>query len=175
MIGAWRAKLQRSMWPAAVVVGAVLGKDGPQMALAEDQDAVSELDSGGQDESFREAVRPRTSRWDLHGVDAGAGHDSVERGGELACSVADEEPEGGGTVVEVHQQIAGLLGGPCSGRVAGRPQDVHVAGRDLEGEEDVDPFEGDPSDEQFDVLGCRRTAEQCERAEKPAEDQVEQA
>ena len=54
------------------------------------------------------------------------------------------EPEGGGAVVEVHQQVAGLLSGPGSGRMAGRPEDVHVAGRDLEGEEDVDPFEGDP-------------------------------
>ena len=30
-------------------------------------------------------------------------------------------------------------------------------------------------DEQFDVLGCRRACEQCQRAEEPAEDQVEQA
>ena len=61
MIGARRAKPQRSMWPPAVVVGAVLGKDGPQVSLAEDQDAVSEHGSGGQDESFGEAVGPRTS------------------------------------------------------------------------------------------------------------------
>jgi hypothetical protein len=57
MIRAWRAKLQRSMWPPAVVVGAVPGKDAPQVALAEDQDAVCELGSGGQDESFGDAVR----------------------------------------------------------------------------------------------------------------------
>jgi hypothetical protein len=62
MIGEWRAKPQRSMWPAAVVVGAVPGKDGPQVALAEDQDAVSELGSGGQDEAFGEAVRSGISR-----------------------------------------------------------------------------------------------------------------
>ena len=30
-------------------------------------------------------------------------------------------------------------------------------------------------DEQLDVLGCRRGAEQCQRAEEPTEDQVEQA
>ena len=66
MIGAWRAKLQRSMGAPAVVVGAVPGKDGSQVSLAEDQDAVGELDSGGQDEWFGEAVRSRTSlveRW----------------------------------------------------------------------------------------------------------------
>ena len=47
---------------------------------------------------------PRASRWDLHGVDAGAGQEGVERCGELAGAVADEEPEGGGAVVEVDQQ-----------------------------------------------------------------------
>ena len=61
MIGAWRAKLKCSMWPPAVVVGAVLGEDGPQVAFAEDEDAVGEFGSGGQDESFGEAVRPRLS------------------------------------------------------------------------------------------------------------------
>jgi hypothetical protein len=32
--------------------------------------------------AFGEAVRSGTSRWDLHGVDPGAGEDGVERGGE---------------------------------------------------------------------------------------------
>ena len=96
----------------SVVVGAVPSEDGPQVSLAEDQDAVGEFGSGGQDESFREAVRSRTSRWSLHGVDPGVGEDGVERSSQLAGAVADEEPEGGGAVVEVHQQVAGLLGGP---------------------------------------------------------------
>ena len=61
MIGAWRAKPQRSMWPAAVVVGGVPGKDGPQVSFAEDQDAVGEFRSGGEDEAFGEAVRSRLS------------------------------------------------------------------------------------------------------------------
>ena len=131
------------MWPAAVVVGGVPGKDGPQVVFAEDEDAVGEFASDGQDEAFGEAVRSRTSRWDLHGIDTGAGEDSVERGGELASAVADEEPEGGGTLVEVHQQVAGLLGGPGSGRMAGCPEDVHTAVTDFQGEEHVDPFQGD--------------------------------
>src|SRR6187551_2545033 len=129
------------MWPAAVVVGGVPGEDGPQVVFAEDEDAVGEFASDGQDEAFGEAVRSRASRWDLHGVDPDAGQGGIEGGGELAGSVADEEPEAGGAVVEVHQQVAGLLGGPGSGRVAGRAEDVHVAVSDFEGEEDVDPFE----------------------------------
>jgi hypothetical protein len=143
MIRARRAKLQRSMWPSAVVVGSVPGKSGPQVSFAEDQDAVGEFSSGGPDEAFGEAVRPRTSRWDLHRVDAGAGQYRVEGGGELSGSVADEEPEGGNAIVEVHQQVAGLLGGPRSGRIARRPEDVHVAAADFQGEEHIDPFQRD--------------------------------
>jgi hypothetical protein len=43
VIGAWRDTLQCSVWPAAVVVGAVLGEDGPQVPFAEDQDAIGEF------------------------------------------------------------------------------------------------------------------------------------
>ena len=99
MTGAWWATLQRSMWPTAVVVGGVPGKDVAQVSFAEDQDAVGELGSNGQDEAFGEAVRSRTSRRDLHGVNPGPAQDGVERGGELTGSVADQEPNGGGMVV----------------------------------------------------------------------------
>jgi hypothetical protein len=35
---------------------------------------------------------------------------ALEDGGVLTGAIADEEPEGGRAVVEVHQQVAGLLG-----------------------------------------------------------------
>jgi hypothetical protein len=41
---------------------------------------------------------------------------------------------------EVRQEVAGVLGGPRSGRMAGRSQDVYVAVADFRGEEDVNPF-----------------------------------
>jgi hypothetical protein len=47
MIGSWRAKPKRSMWPPTVVVGAVAGEDGPQVPLADDQDAIGEFGSDG--------------------------------------------------------------------------------------------------------------------------------
>jgi hypothetical protein len=102
---------------------------------------VGEFGSGGQHEAFGEAVRARTPRWNPHGVDSGVGQDGIERRGELAGAVADEELERGSAVVEVHQEVAGLLGGPGSGWMAGRAEDVHVATGDFQGEEDVDPFE----------------------------------
>jgi hypothetical protein len=109
--------------------------------------------SGGQDESFGEAVRSWTSRRDLHSVDTGTGQDAVEGGGELAGPVADEEPEGGGAVVEIHQQVPGLLGGPGPGGMAGCSEDVDVAVGDFEGEEDVDPFQGDRAVDVEEVHG----------------------
>jgi hypothetical protein len=85
VIGARRDTLQCSVRPAAVVVGAVLAEDGPQVPFAEDQDAVGEFGPDGQDEAFGEAVRSRTSRRNLHDIYAGAGQGCVERGGELAA------------------------------------------------------------------------------------------
>jgi hypothetical protein len=35
------------------------------------------------------------------------GEHGVERGGELAVAVADQEPESVGSVTEIHEQVAG--------------------------------------------------------------------
>jgi len=40
--------------------------------------------------------------------------DRVEGSRELTGSIADEEPEPGGVVAEVYDEVAGLLGGPES-------------------------------------------------------------
>ena len=57
-------------------------------------------------------------------------------------AVADQEPEVGGAVAEVHQQVADLLGGPRAVRVRGHAEDVHVAGADFHHEEAVQALEG---------------------------------
>ena len=78
-------------WSAACVMfWNPTGQDKPQVVFAEDQDAVGEFGSGGADEAFGVAVRSGTSWWDLHGLDAGAGENGVERGGELAGAIADQ-------------------------------------------------------------------------------------
>ena len=46
-------------------------------------------------------------------------------------------------VVEVHEQVAGQLGEPGSGRVGGDAEDVHAAGGVLDDEERVEPVQGD--------------------------------
>jgi hypothetical protein len=47
------------------------------------------------------------------------------------------------TTVEVHQQVAGLLGVPRTSGMTGRAEDVDVATADFQCEEHVDPFQGD--------------------------------
>ena len=46
-------------------------------------------------------------------------------------------------IAEVHEQVAGLLGGPGRGGVSGDAQDVHGAGLDLHHEQDIDAAEED--------------------------------
>ena len=88
------------------------------------------------------SIRAGTAGRDLHCRDGGAGQDRVKGAGELPGPVADQEPEVGGPVAEVHQEIADLLGGPRPIRVCGDPEDVHVAGAGLDHEQAVQALEG---------------------------------
>ncbi len=63
------------------------------------------------------------------------GEDAVERRGELAVPVTDQEPDG--ALAQVHEKVAGLLDGPGSGRMGGNAQDVHGPRLDLHDEEDI--------------------------------------
>jgi hypothetical protein len=112
------------MWPLCVVVRGVLGEHPAEVALPEDQHSVGELGSGGQHEAFGEAVRPRAPRWDFDHLDACILEHRVERRRELAGPIADEEPDPRGAFAEVHQEVAGVLGGPRSVGVPGHAQGV---------------------------------------------------
>jgi hypothetical protein len=48
-----------------------------------------------------------------------------------------------GAITQIHEQVTGLLGRPCSGGVGGDAQDVHAAGLDLHHEQDVQAPEED--------------------------------
>ena len=70
---------------------------------------VGQLGADGQHEALGEAVRPRAPRRDLDYLDARIRIYRVERGGELAGPMADEEPEPPDVLAEVHDKVAGLL------------------------------------------------------------------
>ena len=69
--------------------------------------------------------------------------DRVKGGGEPGVVVADQEPATSTGVLEIHDQVAGLLGKPGPGGVGGDAQDVHATGGVLDDEEGVEPVQGD--------------------------------
>jgi hypothetical protein len=108
-------------------VGLVLGHHDAQVPFAEDQHPVGDLGPGGEHEPLRQSVRTRTPGRDLHRLDTGVGQGRVESAGELPGAVADQELEVRGAIVEVHQEVTDLLGGPWPVRVCGDSEDVHLA------------------------------------------------
>jgi hypothetical protein len=78
--------------------------------LVDDQDTVEEFAAKGADEAFGDRVSSWCPRRCLDDAGVDGGEDGVERGGELGVAVPDEEPEPRTGVVELHEQVAGLLG-----------------------------------------------------------------
>jgi hypothetical protein len=60
---------------------------------------------------------------------------------KLPGPVADQGPEVRSAITEIHQEVPGLLRGPRSVRVRGDPEDMHVAGTDLDHEQAVQTAE----------------------------------
>jgi hypothetical protein len=79
----------------------------------------------------------------LDHLDSGAGEHGVEVGGELRVAVAGEEPKALAGIVEIHREVARLLGQPFPGRMGCDTEDVYLAGGVLDHEEDIEPGQGD--------------------------------
>ena len=127
------------MWPLGVVVRGVLGQHPAEVPLSEDQHPVGQLGADCQHEAFGEAVRPRAPGRDLDHFDTRIRQHRVKRVRELAGAVADEESEPRDVFAEVHDEVAGLLGGPGPVGMRGHAEDVQGAVADLECEQDVEP------------------------------------
>ena len=132
-----RVLIQALMWTVPDEVVLVLMQDSAGVLLVVDQDPVGALGPDAADEAFREGVRPRGARWSLDHVDAFGGEHGVEGSGELRVPVADQEPEGGDPIAEIHHQVACQLRRPASGRVLGDAEDVYPSGGDLHNEQHV--------------------------------------
>ena len=134
---------ERPVRPVIVVVVLVVTKHGRGVPLVDDQDAVEELAAEAADEAFGDRVGPWRPHRRPEDADLDGGEDRVERRGELGIAVPDEEPEAPSGVVEIHAEVAGLLGQPGSGGMCGDAEDVYAAGGVLDGEEDIQPAQGD--------------------------------
>ena len=104
--------MPRLVRSVAVVVPRVLGQDFPEVLLAVDQQVIETLAAQRSHQPFRDRVRPWRPDRSLDDPRAIAGEYLIEGRGELAVAVADQELEAVRPLAEVHEQIAGLLGGP---------------------------------------------------------------
>ena len=77
--------------PGGVVVLQVCSQHSSQVVLIDDQQLVEDLTAKGADDPFADGVRPRTLGRDPQFLAVGAGEDRVERAGELARAVPDQE------------------------------------------------------------------------------------
>ena len=91
------------------------------MAFVDDQDPVEQFAAQGSNHPFADRGRPGRCGWIGADLNAVGGEDRVERPGKPGISVSEQERDGGGAVGEVHEQVAGGLGGPRTGRCAVTP------------------------------------------------------
>ncbi len=135
--------VKRLVGAVLVVVVDELDQQRPELTLVPDEGPVQEFVSHGPDPPLREGVCLRCPWWggDRCGAD-GAEH-VVEGSAVLAAAVVDHEPD---PDVEVHQEVAGLLGRPRPGRAGRDPGQMHPSGANLNEEQHIEALEGDGVD-----------------------------
>ena len=111
-----------------IVVDFVLAQDPPEMALIPDQGAVQKFAPASPNPAFGYRVHPGCPDVAEHGPDPGAGEDRVERGCVVRAAVADDELDLMRLLAQVHDQVAGLLGGPFPGWMQGDSEDADAPG-----------------------------------------------
>ena len=118
-------------------VGFVVAQYPQQVGLIPDEGAVQELAAASPDPAYGDRVHAGRPHVAKHGADASGGEDRVERGGEVHATVADHEFDPVCLVAEIHEEVAGLLGGPLSGGMQGDPGDADAVGRVLDHGQDI--------------------------------------
>src|ERR1022692_1859114 len=116
------------MGPGGVVMLLVLGEDGAQVRLVQDQGPVEELTAQGAGEALADRVHPRRLHGRAHDGGAGGLENGAGGAGEVRAAVPDEEPEAGEPLAGAGGQVAGLLHRPVARRVGGDAAGVHPAG-----------------------------------------------
>jgi hypothetical protein len=94
------------MGPVAVVVLEVAVEDVKKLPTAGDQEMVQAFPAHGADPALGDGVGVRRLDGCADDLSADRAPDIIECPGELAVAVADQEPEGGGVVVERGEEIA---------------------------------------------------------------------
>ncbi len=107
------------------------------MGLVPDEGAVQELAAASPDPAFGDRVHAGRPNVAQHGPDPGIGENRVERRREVRAVVADREFDSVCLLAKVHEEVAGLLGGPFSCRMQSDSQDADAPGGVLDHGQDV--------------------------------------
>jgi hypothetical protein len=126
------------------------------------------LGPGSEHEPLRVCIRLWASWRDLDHFYACVGQDRAERHAELPGPVTDQEPEIGGTLTEIHQQLADLLRSPPPVRVGGDTEDVHGPGADLHHEQAVQALESHRAVHVEEVGGEHRRGLSVQKLPRPS-------
>ena len=99
--------------------------------------AVQDLAAASADPAFGNRVHAGRPHVAQHGPDPGIGEDRVERGREVGATVADHELDAPCLAAEVHEEVAGLPGGPVPGWMQRDAEDADPPGRVLDPGQDA--------------------------------------
>src|SRR5438105_3021207 len=109
-----------------------------EVAATEDQQPVETLPTDAADPAPGMGARLRRAYRRFDDADAFRAEDVVELAAELAVSITDQELRADAVVVELHQQVARLLGYPATVRVGRDPREADASGCQLDDEQNVE-------------------------------------
>ena len=113
-----------------------------EMGIIENEEMVKAFFSGGTHPSFGEGICIGGSKGSRENVEAFADEDGIESIRVLAIVGADEESQWGLGIVEVPQDLSGLLRNPGPGWVGGDTSQVYATSSYLDEEEHIQGVEG---------------------------------
>jgi len=120
-----------------VVVRDVVDDETFELLVVPDDGAVEELSPDRSDPTLSERVGDRRADRSLEDLEALRSEYLVEVIDELAAAVANQSTSTFEPVGVAEEQVAGCLGGPVAGGVRGETSEDHLAGFDVDEEQDV--------------------------------------
>src|SRR4051812_45009284 len=126
-------KVRRSLAPGLVrpdsaVTGQVLAEHQCPMPFTEDQDPVQAYTAEGSDDAFADGVHPRRLRQGRDDSRLFGFEHLPKRGSEERITIINQEPQRAKAITQVHDEIAGLLHRPRTGRLRGHSPQVQSSG-----------------------------------------------
>ena len=116
------------------------------MALVDDQKVVEAFTSHGPDKTLANAFARGARTGVLITLAPMSVNTDSNAAVNFASAIADQEPDGGGPLAEVHDKVACMLRDPRTGRMTCNAQDVHASGVDFDHEEHIQPSQQDGVD-----------------------------